>query len=487
MKLHFFTINNIEDYRNNYRFSTEAHEVADVKNIKRTGNPKTLLPKLLKALFAQSNFLEKADKTFAQKVVQFVLSSKYLKKFKEQAKEDFDQEFFCYFLKKIYKVSQETLESEIYGEANPHGLKLDFNFGLRLDIPEGNFRVKISDSDTEQIYFDEKISGCRLLSVENGFIRWHVEVFRDEEKIFTHTLNLEGQPVAVKFVHPVLGDTLAFMPYLQEFKKIHRCDLQILPLEYMKDLIARLCPDIPIIDEINFKTYATYYPATVMSPFPISSGDFRKTSFTRLAGSFFGIGYLISKKIFEPTEPPVTDEPYVCIAVQASGTIKSWLWLGGWDIVIDYLKSLGYRVFCIDKNAEETNAGFTIRKPEGAEDFTGNRPLLERANMLYHAKFFIGLSSGLSWLAEAVGCPVVMIAGFSQDWCEFYTPYRVANRKVCNGCYNDIRRIVSKECPFHKDTPRDMECQKKISPRMVINAINRLIADKKLKSADQND
>ena len=100
--------------------------------------------------------------------------------------------------------------------------------------------------------------------------------------------------------------------------------------------------------------------------------------------------------------------------------------------------------------------------------------------MLYHAEFFIGLGSGLSWLAYAVNCPVVMICGFSQDWCEFYTPYRVANRKVCNGCFNDyrVRYLDNEACPYHKNTPRALECQKKISPRMVLNAIERLILDK---------
>lgn len=101
--------------------------------------------------------------------------------------------------------------------------------------------------------------------------------------------------------------------------------------------------------------------------------------------------------------------------------------------------------------------------------------------MLYHAEFFIGLSSGLAWLADAVNCPVVMISGFTHDWHEFYTPYRVANRLVCNGCYSDIRvRAFDNFCPYQKGTTRELECQKKISPRQVINAIERLILDRNL-------
>ena len=431
MRLHFFTVRDVEDYRKHYQFSATAYELK--------------------------------------------------KKTKAQTKEDFDQEFFALFGRLPLKISGGVFESKIYGETEIPGLKLDFNFGLRLDIPAGNFRVKVSDFDSGQIFFDKYISGGRLLSFEQYFVRWHVEVFLDDKKAFSHTLNLEGQPVAVMFGTPALGDTLAVLPYLREFQKIHRCKLSLCPNDNLRELIAHLYPDIALIDKLTFETYATYYPVMLMSDFPFTPADLRNVSITRVGGILFGIDYLVPKAVFKPNLPPVTNEPYVCIAVQSTGAGKCWLYPGGWDIVVDYLKSLGYRVFCIDKEEEIKSEGYTIRRPDAAENFTGNHPLLERANMLNHAQFFIGLGSGLSWLADAVDCPVVMIAGFSQDWCEFYTPYRVANRKVCNGCFNDphVNYIVSK-CPYHKNTPRAFECQKTISPRMVINAIERLIIDKKL-------
>ena len=425
MKLHFFTVNDIEDYRKHYRSSSLA------KKIFEETHPQTI--------------------------------------------EDFDQAFFSRLAKEPFNVPKEIFESRIYGDTGFPGLRLDFNFGLRLDVPEGNFRVKISDFDTEQIFFDKYISGSRLISVEHYFIRWHVEVFSDDEKIFDHTLSLAGQPVAIMCKFGTLGDTIAFLPYFREFKKINRCKLSVCLPDKFREFFAQLYPEIPLIDEIDFKTYATYYPSIFMESLPVVPVDARHMSMPQVGGMLLGVNYLPPKAVFKPTEPPVTEEPYVCISVQASNTRKSWLW------PVEYLKSLGYRVFCIDKNAEETNDGFILRKPEGAEDFTGNRPLLERANMLYHAEFFIGLGSGLSWLADALDCPVVMICGFSQNWFEFYTPYRVTNRKVCNGCLNDRRvNYILKKCPYHKNTPRELECQKKISPRMVINAIERLIGDRNL-------
>ena len=434
MRLHFFTVNDINDYRRNYR--------ADAA---------------MKKIYEEANH--------------------------PQTPEELDQAYFYRIAKGPAEELDYMYESAIYGATRIEGLRLDFNFGLRLDVPEGNFRVRITDADTEKICFDKYISGGRLISVEKYFIRWRVEVFLSDEKIFDYTLNLAGQPVAVKCISDALGDTLALLPYLREFKKFHGCELSVLVAEDLRALTAQLYPDLPLLDELNFKTCATYYPMMYLStPFvPIVPVDVRNMSMTRIGGVLFGINHAVAKAEFKPTEPRQIAEPYVCIGIQARNNRKGWQWPGGWDVVVDYLKSLGYRVLCIDKNREQTNDGFTTKCPAGAEDFTGDRPLMERANMLYHAEFFIGLSSGLSWLADAVGCPVVMICGFSQEWFEFYTPYRVINRKVCHGCFNDSHVLyLAAKCPYHLNTPRDSECQKKIPPRMVLDAIEQLILDNKL-------
>ncbi len=399
-----------------------------------------------------------------------------------ETQEDFDQRFFLEHIKTLFNLPQKVLDSRIFGETGIEGLRLDFNFGLRLDVPEGNFRVVIGDADTGEKFFDKYISGGRLLSVEQYFIRWHVEVYRDDKKVFSHTLNLKGQKVSLAFRQSAMGDLIALLPFAKEFQKRHGCELSICLPDYICEFAAHLYPEIPQTDEINFKTYATYYPLMVVANCLTVPVDVRNLPLERAGGAILGLETLPVKPTFKPTEPPVTSNPYVCIGVQASATRKSWLYPGGWDIVVDYLKSLGYRVFCIDKNAVETSDSMTVCKPDNAEDFTGDFSIMERANMLYHAEFFIGLSSGLAWIANAVNCPVVMICGFSQSWFEFYTPYRVANRLVCNGCFNDIRVsfIGKKFCPYHGGTARELECQKKIYPAQVIDAINRLIVDKNL-------
>ncbi|MBR5913406.1 MAG: autotransporter strand-loop-strand O-heptosyltransferase [Selenomonadaceae bacterium] len=362
------------------------------------------------------------------------------------------------------------------------GVKLDFNFGLRLEVPEGNWRVRIIDFDSGIIFFDKYVSDVRLSSLEFYYIHWKVELFLDDEKVFSHTLDLENKQVLMNVPRIGMGDVISMLPYIEEFRRKNNCEVSIILPDYLREFTAYLYPELKQVGDVNYKSYAAYHIPIPSDILPVWSVDMRNYPLGRIVGVALGLNTIAPKKIFEPTMSPLIDDPYVCIAVQASHPKKGWFYPKGWDIIIDYLKSLGYRVLCIDRHQEVSDESIKICKPDGAEDVTGNFSIMHRANMLYYAEFFIGLSSGIAWIADAVGCPVVMICGFSQDWFEFYTPYRVANRLVCNGCLTDLRVSYMKQnCPYHEGTPREFECQKKISPRQVMNAIEQLIINEKLK------
>ena len=108
---------------------------------------------------------------------------------------------------------------------------------------------------------------------------------------------------------------------------------------------------------------------------------------------------------------------------------------------------------------------------------------------MYHADFFIGLSSGLSWVTNGVGIPVVLISGFTLPVNEFETPYRVISYHVCNGCWNDTRVVFDHKdfewCPWLKGSDRQFECSRYITPEAVNKVIDRLMEGYKLKPQEQ--
>ena len=101
-------------------------------------------------------------------------------------------------------------------------------------------------------------------------------------------------------------------------------------------------------------------------------------------------------------------------------------------------------------------------------------------NYIHHSEFFIGLSSGLSWLSWALGKHVVMISNFTKSDHEFTSNCtRIINDSVCNGCWNKSEFRFNRGdwnwCPEHKGTPRQFECHKSITSEMVIKQIQHLL------------
>jgi autotransporter strand-loop-strand O-heptosyltransferase len=91
------------------------------------------------------------------------------------------------------------------------------------------------------------------------------------------------------------------------------------------------------------------------------------------------------------------------------------------------------------------------------------------------SRLFIGLSSGLAWLAWSYNVPVVMISGFTKKHNEFDC-YRVMSESGCSGCFNIFKNIKT-TCPIFKDTDRSNECSKLITVDMVIEQINKALSE----------
>lgn len=365
------------------------------------------------------------------------------------------------------------------------GLEFDFNYGVRIKVPEGSWRIKIFDRDTLTLLYDAAYSDTVMTSHLKYYVNFRLEVYQDDKLIFEHNMDLEGKKVLIKYPVGVLGDIIAWFPYASIFKTRHNCELYCAMIPQLADLFKKNYPEIHFVgpDERPDDLYASYY----MGVFSADDRCHQPVDF-RVVGLQKTIPYILG---LEPVEvrPKITPtnlersikEPYVCIGTQSTGQAKYWNNPIGWLTTVAYLKDKGYRVLCIDRDICNGSVNHWNLIPYGAEDFTGNIPLPERVNLLYHADFFIGLGSGLSWLAWAVGKPVIMISGFSLPISEFYTPYRVINYNVCNGCWNDSSIKFGhddfEQCPRHRNTDRMFECTRFITAKQVQTAIEHLMKD----------
>jgi autotransporter strand-loop-strand O-heptosyltransferase len=368
------------------------------------------------------------------------------------------------------------------------GLRFDFNDGCRVALAEVGkpWRVKLMDLDTDNTIFETSpgFMGGQVNSSKKYYVRFRVEVWLGDEPLFQHDYDARGREVAVLFPVGTLGDTIGWFAYAVKFREKHSCRLTCAMAARLIPLFAEAYPQIDFVDHGDFDP-ARYYATYRMGLFFDDKDCLNQPSDFRLVGLHRTAGYILG---VDPTEEPPhlaipddtrpIEEPYVAIAVQSSTQAKYWNNPHGWREIVAFLKEHGYRVICIDQSPVHGAGIVWNHIPHGVEDETGDRPLVERARWLKHADFFIGLSSGLSWLAWAVGTKMVMISGFTHPTNEFATPYRVINYHVCNSCWNDPNHRFDHHdflwCPRHKNTPRQFECTRLITAGQVKQTIQKI-------------
>ena len=375
-------------------------------------------------------------------------------------------------------------------QAGPQGLRFDFNMGARVLVPQvaggAEWRVRLRDLDTGNTLFDTTIASGFVNSSKRWFVRFRIEAWVRGEAVLTHDYDARDRPVLVQFPVGTLGDTLGWFPYAARFAAQHGCRLTCAMSPLIIPLLQAAYPHIRFVSHEEVEPaefYATYCLGLF---FDDAEHVWQPTDF-RLVGLHRTAGYILD---VDPAEAPPTlvlpdesrpiPEPYVCLAVQSSSQCKYWNNPQGWRAVVARLRERGYRAICIDQKPVHGGGIVWTHIPHGAEDQTGDRPLAERARWLRHAAGYVGLSSGLSWLAWAAGTKVLMISGFTHPLNEFATPWRVHNWHACNSCWNDpALRFDHKDflwCPRHAGTPRQFECTRLITAEHVLDTLDAMLA-----------
>lgn len=191
-------------------------------------------------------------------------------------------------------------------------------------------------------------------------------------------------------------------------------------------------------------------------------------------------------------ERPIKSK-YAVLSVHSTAQLKYWNHPGGnlvmrdapnWNVLCDMLRKSGITPVVTEMHELFGSVPYFNGLPKKAVKKIGIS-LEDTANYIEHAEFFIGLSSGLAWLAHGLGQRVAMIANFSEDWYEGCSEddrfVRIANRSVCNGCWNKVGLNFEFDrsdwfwCPQHKGTNRQFECHTSITPEQVFESIKKWI------------
>jgi len=341
---------------------------------------------------------------------------------------------------------------------------------------KSKFKIEFYDEEGKCHYSETLPINHWIKLNREYFTKWNTKIWENGYLIYDYTLDLKDKRVYICLDSSSLGDTLSWVPYIREFKDKHQC--QLIVSTFMNYLFRYSYPDIEFIEPgtVAKNIYAMYKIGWFYKDgeFDVAKNpsDFKKLPLQKTASDILGLDYKETRPLLNI--PKVERKKKVGFGLHSTCQAKYWNNPTGWQEVVDYLNSLGYEVILYSRENDGYMGNF---HPKGITKFEAGSTerLIED---MASCEFFVGLGSGLSWLAWSLKLPVVLISGFSEEYSEtILDTYRVINKSVCNGCFNRHRLNASdwNWCPDHQGTERQFECTKNITSQMVIDKINQVI------------
>jgi len=354
-------------------------------------------------------------------------------------------------------------------------LRLEFNYGLKLHcgyLPAGEWHAEFI-VDGQVFYKAQGLQeGHWYAPSPKWWAEWQVKVYQDGSLYQTLSLPLTGQEVLVNFESSSLGDTLSWMGQMLAYKEqmglkklwVRTHKNWLFDQEWYRQRGIEITDNtnVPVRIRIGIGVFYSNEEPWQKDRHP---NDWRHQPLGKIASDQLGIDYLEQRPVLAPEfqKARAITKPQIVIATQSTAQAKYWNNPHGWRELTQWHLDQGIKVL----HASKEGGG-----PVGSEQLP--EELDQVAAEINSAEYFIGISSGLSWFAWALGAKVVMISGFTPEWTEFEADcLRIINKDKCWGCwsFHTFDRGDWNWCPSHKGTARQFECTKQIEATDVIAQI----------------
>jgi autotransporter strand-loop-strand O-heptosyltransferase len=273
---------------------------------------------------------------------------------------------------------------------------------------------------------------------------WKIQFYCGEELLTTVDLSYEGANVGIRFATDAIGDTLAWVPVVEEWMRktkpanvyiytkwnhlfdkskypsnLHWIEnpdeeFQKIPLNLFHVLgISRLHDD-NLNPRNNHATSVHWQDCNMIDT----------QNYT------FGVSLEERKpKLVQLQDQRPFPEKYVTICTGASQKIKHWLNPMGWTMLARACQAMGYKVISVGNSSN-----YIPNIHNGTSE-----DIYQAMYLIKHSEFHIGLSSGLAWMAWTYNKPVLMVGDFTHTGYEFTSNLvRMYSESEQSGVFNKL-------------------------------------------------
>lgn len=417
------------------------------------------------------NYYEPDFKDLGKQMWEVVTNHSY---YKQSALEESEEIRRDYNWERIAEIGHKTINDFLSRTPKPSdNNKIIINY---LDGP----KVEVN-GDYQKKYFVEFIDGNGVVRFSNTitnnmwtscgikyYVPWTIKINGEVVDEF----NLSGKRILISLESKSIGDTLAWAPYSIELMKQRNCKviLSTFHNEWFKG--SENYKDVEFINpgqSVNcdvvyrvgwFRDDVKGWGNLSSNPNQVNLIPLQQTITDILGLEYKEVNHGLN---FKPSKRPIKNK-YVVFGPQSTAGCKEWP-LENWIELSKMLKSEGYEIMILS---------LTKYKIDGVR-VNNTRDWNEVMNCLFHSEFFIGLSSGLSWMNWSLYKTTVMIAGFTQNDHECQTNVIRISNDVCIKCWNDPVLVFDLGdwdwCPVYKNTSHQHICQKSITVSQVFNQL----------------
>jgi FkbM family methyltransferase len=139
---------------------------------------------------------------------------------------------------------------------------INFVNGPFLEVKSGDqseFKADFINPKTNQVEYSVTLKDNHWgRASKRYFVDWNIKIYKDNELVYDYKYNAKGKRVYIALDSKSIGDTLAWFPLAEEFRKKHDC--QVVVSTFHNDLFMEQYPQLEFINpgDVAENLYAMY-------------------------------------------------------------------------------------------------------------------------------------------------------------------------------------------------------------------------------------